>query len=304
MNTPRWVDKVWRNAVLETRGMLWGVYGRTRRTVTVRTQQGVLTVYCSDKIIGRKLYCQGAFELDLSQKVVALLGELGRPLPGGTVLDIGANMGVITIGLLRQGWMRRAIAIEPEPGNVALLRRNVTQNGLGDRVICVPCAVSDSPGVVAFELSRDNFGDHRVRLGAARVVDTPPPPSERYHESERHVIEVESRCLDDVLATLPPQFADDLALIWVDTQGHEAHVFRGARSVLSRGVPVVAELWPYGLIRAGVSRAEFCGMAEEFWSTYWVVRRGRFFPYPIALLGMLFDELGDSGDAENVVFTA
>lgn len=278
--------------------MLWGVYGRTRRTVTVRTQQGVLTVYCSDSIIGRKLYCQGAFELDLSQKVVALLRELGRPVPGGTMLDIGANMGVIAIGLLHQGWMQRAIAIEPEPGNVALLRRNVTRNGLDDRVVCVPCAVSDRPGTVAFELSRDNYGDHRVRLGA------PSSRSERYHESDRRVIEVESRCLDDVLAALPARFVDDLALIWVDTQGHEAHVFRGARSVLSRGVPVVAELWPYGLLRAGVSRAEFCAIAEEFWSTYWVLRRGRFFPYPIALLGLLFDELGDAGDAENVVFTA
>lgn len=295
---PRLAERVWWNAVFETRSMLWNMYGRTRRTVTARTKQGVLTVYCSDKVIGRKLYCQGEFELDLSRKVVALLRSLGRSVPGGTVLDVGANMGVISIGLLRHGWMQRAIAIEPDSDNVALLRRNVAQNGLEDQVICVPCAVSDSRGMVAFELSRDNYGDHRVRMGA------PTAPCDRYHESGRHVVEVERRCLDEVLESLPPRFVDDLALIWIDTQGHEAHVFRGARSVLSRGVPVVAEVWPYGLLRAGVSRAEFCGLAEELWSTYWVVRRGRFFPYPIALLGLFFDELGDAGDAENVVFTA
>ncbi len=298
MRPPRWVEKVRRNAVLETRSLLWRLHGRTRRTVTVTTPQGRLTVYCADQIIGRKLYCQRAFELDLSQKVIALLRELGRPVPGGTVLDIGANMGVISIGLLRHGWMRRAVAIEPEPGNVALLRRNVAQNDLSDRVVCVPCALSDRDGTVDFELSGDNYGDHRVRLGSL------PSLSERYQESGRRLIEVEMRRLDDVVAGLPAQFTDDLALIWIDTQGHEAHVFRGARSVLARGVPVLAELWPYGLLRAGVSRAEFCAIAEACWSTYWVLRRGRFFPYPIGLLSLLFDELGDEGDAENVVFTA
>ncbi len=49
-------------------------------------------------------------------------------IPGkgeGVLLDIGANIGIISIGMLTQGEMDRAIAIEPDPFNVELLRRNI-----------------------------------------------------------------------------------------------------------------------------------------------------------------------------------
>ena len=34
-------------------------------------------------------------------------------------------------------------------------------------------------------------------------------------------------------------------------QGHEAHVFGGARKLLTSQVPLVCEYWPYALRRAG-----------------------------------------------------
>ena len=43
----------------------------------------------------------------------------------------------------------------------------------------------------------------------------------------------------------------DVTLLWMDVQGHEAHVLRGAESLTQRGVPVVLELYPEGLKRHG-----------------------------------------------------
>ena len=40
-----------------------------------------------------------------------------------------------------------------------------------------------------------------------------------------------------------------LGLVWIDVQGHEAHVLAGAQRLLEQGVPTVIEVWPYGLAR-------------------------------------------------------
>ncbi len=43
----------------------------------------------------------------------------------------------------------------------------------------------------------------------------------------------------------------EIALVWIDAQGHEGHILAGAPRLLSTNIPVVAEYWPYGLKRSG-----------------------------------------------------
>jgi len=266
--------------------------GRVSKTVTVNTKQGRLTVYTNDSDIGKTIYCRRDFELEQSVKAVEFLRQTG-----GTILDVGANMGVISIGFVKNNWARRAIAIEPGPANFMLLQRNVRQNGMEARIICLPYAVSNVSGTVDFELNSRNLGDHRVRIRTNEKVP------ELEFESQRPVIEVKSRCLDDVMAEVPGDYRDNLSLIWIDTQGHEGRIFSGGRSAFSRDIPVMAEICPYTVMRSGVSKREFQNIIEQYWSTYWIIRRGRYFPYRISLFGMYWDELGDAGDFENVIFT-
>jgi len=293
-----------RNCQYELRRSLWRLLGKTCRTVTVQTRQRRFTVSCADKVIGSNLYCDRQFELDLTLRVVAHLRHFGRlPSRGhGTILDIGANMGVISIGMLYLDEMVRGIAIEPEPTNFALLERNVAQNGFGNRLICLPCAASDRAGEVPFELSEHNYGDHRVRMeDCARVKHE----QDRYGENKRHVVSVRADRLDDLLPQVPGDWSDDIKLIWIDTQGHEEHVFLGGEKLFSRDIPVVTEIWPYGLRRAGTSQEDFCRSASRFWSHYWVWRHNKFVQYPIGILDLFFDELGPEGDHDhdNVIFT-
>jgi hypothetical protein len=44
--------------------------------------------------------------------------------------------------------------------------------------------------------------------------------------------------------------AAGVGLLWLDVQGHEGHVLRGARSLTSLGTPVVLEFYPYILRRS------------------------------------------------------
>jgi hypothetical protein len=93
------------------------------------------------------------------------------------------------------------------------------------------------------EISETNSGDHRVRIATG--------PGGSPGESERETVGVPAVRLDDEIA------ARQVALLWVDAQGHEAHVLSGAQDLLATDTPVVIEYWPYGLRRAdGLERLE------------------------------------------------
>ena len=279
------------------RRILWQIARRLRSTLTVKTQQGLLTVSSADKVIGKSLYCRGEYELDWVRRVARLLEEHGRlpPSGSGAVLDIGANMGVISIGLLKDGLFHRAIALEPDPGNFALLDRNVRQNGLEARFACLAYAASDREARLQFELSGDNYGDHRVRTGAGAG-------GERYDESGRAVIEVPAAPLDQLLGLVPADFAEHVALVWIDVQGHEGQVFKGGGRFFRRDIPVQAEIWPYGIRRAGMDAGGFCALAQELWPYYWLLENDAFVRHSIADLPALFARFGDGNKSTNVVF--
>lgn len=284
---------------VELRLLQWAATRRLRREITLSTRQGRFTIStAADDPIGRSLYSRGEYELGYIEQVFRELGALGVLRSEDTILDVGANIGVISIGVLNRGLAARSIAIEPEPRNHDLLRRNASQNGLADRILCLQRAVSDSASNVEFELSDSNFGDHRVRRGASAPVDD---AGDRYGEPARAVIRVEADRIDTLLAAAPTEFTDRIALMWIDVQGFEGYAFEGASRLLENGLPTMAEIWPYGLRRAGMVPERFCAIAERFWSEFRVLRRGRFVRYPIEMLGTFFEELGPDGEFDNVL---
>ncbi|MFQ5549501.1 MAG: FkbM family methyltransferase [Woeseia sp.] len=276
---------------------------RLRKSVTVSTRQGVFEILmATHEFVGKSLYCYGEFELEVMASAMEFLRNNQKcpPKGHGTVVDIGAHNGVTSIGMLCTGELQKAIAIEPEPRNFAMLQRNVTLNGLEDRIVALPYAVSDRKDEIEFELSKNNFGDHRVRMNANAVA---ADSAELYDESRRRVITVKADRLDNLLAGLPDSFTDNIALVWIDVQGYEGYAFMGAKTLLSKGIPVVSEIWPYGLRRAGMSPEKYYAIASSIWDDYWVWRNGDYVRYPIDTLNSLMDELGYDGNHTNIIFT-
>ena len=278
----------------------WGLRRRLQNTVTIRTRQGVFTMSTKDSGIALPLYETGQYEYDSSLSAVRFLKKKGfLPATDVAMLDVGANIGVISIGLIGAGEIHCAVAIEPEPVNFGFLETNVRQNGLSDRILCLQMAVGETRSTVTLELCPENPGDHRIRATAPLTAAT------RDNESARQTIEVPLAALDEILQMPEVRRSASASpgLLWIDVQGYEGYAFKGARSLLSAGLPTVSEIWPYGILRAGMTLAEYCQIVASIWSDYWVERRSGFVSYPTALLDRYFDELGSEGDYGNVIFT-
>lgn len=233
-------------------------------------------INCRDKHISRELFLGG--EQRDFQKLLSSIDIIAQKGRRPTVLvDVGANLGSICIPAVARGHFARAIAIEPHPLNCRLLRANAALNGVQDRIAIFEMAAGAQPEeALELELSTDNWGDHRIAIGSNTQ-------SQSSSSCER--IQVQSKRLDDILSL--PDVGE--ALLWIDVQGFEGHVLRGARALLESKTPLCIEFWPYALERSGSIEPLLESVAgyEIFYDLAQPDRRR-----PINELRLLFDEIG------------
>jgi FkbM family methyltransferase len=245
----------------------------------------------ADREVGRHTFVHGAYDLATMRCAMGVLAEIRgvaaeHVLAGGTVLDVGANIGTSIVPLLRLFGADAGVAVEPAPANVDLLRLNLALNELTDRVRVLPVGLSDRDGNLELEIAEGNWGDHRLRS---------PEAIRNGEEAERATISVEVRRLDALAqaGTIRPQ---SLSLAWLDVQGHEGQVLAGAGSLLSAGTPVVSEFWPSAMERSGGLRM-FTDLVTAHFTQVVDLRKtqtdGRAVPIPAAGLAALTDRYAD-----------
>lgn len=245
-------------ALWRTRRLFFRAAKHFTPVVAVDAPDGRYFVSTRDPIIGFWTFMNGTFDAETLEKGLSLLQvatDDGFSLAGRTVLDIGANIGTQTVPLLANWSAGRVIAIEPDAANATLLRQNIVANGFQESATVLELAVSDFDGVVKLERSDINPGDHRVRVEGS-------DQEARMGEEDRALVDVRAARLDSLIEEGVVS-EDDIALIWMDTQGHEAQVLAGATRLLGR-VPVITEYWPYGLRRSGGLDLFHSLVAEHF----------------------------------------
>jgi FkbM family methyltransferase len=202
-------------------------------------------VRTTDEVVGRSLFVKGSRgDMGLVSRTLEILRALGQAerVEGRAFLDIGANIGTSSIAALRTGAFSGVVAFEPEPDNYRLLCVNLALNGFEHQARALPVAVSRTSGPAMLTLHTRNSGGHQVATGAgpAGLGDDAP------HGEQ---IPVEAVSLD-ALVERGMLDAEAVGLVWLDVQGHEGHVLRGARSLTSAGTPVVLEFYPLMLSRS------------------------------------------------------
>lgn len=266
-------------------------------SLTISTKQGRFKIRNAYRdAVSQSLYVEREFEQDMMDEYFELADKIGgsKSSERGTILDIGANTGIISVAMLNDYGFQNAIAIEPDPLNFAFLEANMALNGHSEKVTGINKAVSDAKTKLTFELSEVNHGDHRIRKEVSNRSD------DLHNEVNRKTIEVAGDTLDNLLSEIDPKVVDGISLVWIDVQGHEGYVFKGAKEFLKRKIPLVSEIWPYGVKRSGMEVAEFCEIIKSNWSTFWVRRRRGYIQYPIDYFDYFFQELDYGDDHDNV----
>ena len=171
----------------------------------------------------------------------------------GSWIDLGANIGTTAIPAALAGALCHAV--EPEPANLALLRRNIERNGVAERVTVHEAAAWHEAAELEFEIAPANLGDHRVRTAA-------PEAGSAYDEAARTTVTVPARPVDSLID------AGSLAgpvLVKVDVQGAEGQALAGGAALFGRADLALLEYWPYGLRRLGTEPAAlFAAVARHF----------------------------------------
>lgn len=261
-------------------------------TITVNTDYGIFRIFTHDRIIGYTLYKDKKWEIDFPRDVFTFLKSEKILRENVTLIDLGANIGITSIPFLKSGWITNAVAIEADGDNFRLLSENVRANNLSDRIFPLHYAVTESAIALTLEKSVNNFGDHRIKKTEKAGT---------YNEHLRKVTTVQGDTLPNLLKKAPLELKNNM-LVWIDIQGHEGYCFRGAREwLVATKVPAVSEVWPYGILRSGMSLEEFSGIVSGIWGAYYVWRNDRFVRYPMSEFPRLLESLtGDSHD--NIIF--
>lgn len=163
------------------------------------------------------------------------------------VFDVGSHHGLHVAFLGRK--CTRMVAIEPNPHNVAILRKNIALSGLQSVPVC-QAAVGSTRGRVT--LPQDS-GDGGIILGK---------------DSHAPTFEVDLLPLDELARRygMPD-------LLKIDVEGFEAQVLKGAREVLRRRPKIAIEVHVEWVRRYGSSIDEVLALLNLESYQVWV------FPY-------------------------
>ena len=268
---------------------------RRKHDVVIETANGLLSVSNKDWLIGKHLFVRREFEIEFIENSIRFLQSKGWLKPGinETVLDVGANLGMICIAMLGKGFFSNALAFEPAPDSFRLLKKNVSQNNLAEKIKCFNLALSSRNTTFEFEIAADNSGDNRVRMTNEKG---------KRSEQQRRAIEVVAQTFDDFLKNNRAIEAHKINLIWLDIQGHEGHFFEGAQNFLKRyKTPCVAEFWSYGIGRAKMKRDEYCAIVEKTFTHFYQYQSGDFEAREIGEIRNLFDADENPRRVENII---
>lgn len=160
------------------------------------------------RMAGNAAMREGRFEAEEVALVRSLLGE------HEVLVDVGANIGLYTC--LARSLGRRALAVEPHPGNLRMLRANLAANGWEDTEV-VAKGLAEAPG------SAPLFG---ANTGASLVPGWAQLP--------RGTLQRETIELTTLDALLEGRFAGERLLVKADIEGAEYAMLRGAARTLER----------------------------------------------------------------------
>ncbi len=116
------------------------------RNAPLRFAPGIAMDLVHGDVISGSIAFTGFWERRLSLDLLRLARR------GGTMIDVGANLGYFSLLWAAVNEQNRCFAFEPSPRNVDLLRHNIGKNLCGSRIRVFPMAVGKENGRLDFDV--------------------------------------------------------------------------------------------------------------------------------------------------------
>lgn len=159
-----------------------------------------------------------------------------KPETGGYFLDVGANIGTTSLYAKKRNPLLKIIGFEPMAENIKTFKINCLLNEITDDIELVEKALSDQGGCAELMLSKNNHGDNRVIRNFNKLDD--------FGKTQIQTISL------DLFLKNRTELENIIQYIWMDVQGHEAFVLKGAEKLIQkRRIPLFMEFWPIELHR-------------------------------------------------------
>lgn len=109
------------------------------------------------------------YEPELTWRIMEALRKSATPV----FMDIGSNIGLVTLNVLASFPVARIFAFEPGPHQYSLFRKTILENSLQDNVILSNYALSFETGEVFFSIhhTKDSSGDGFIDTGRAGKIE-------------------------------------------------------------------------------------------------------------------------------------
>jgi FkbM family methyltransferase len=199
-----------------------------------------------DEAIRPHVQVTGEWERDLIADVASRLGRRPR------IVVAGGHVGLSAFQLWRARPRAREISVfEPDPVCAALLALNADE-WKGARVRLWPLALAAAPALLELVSNPANSADNRLWRPTGELTAGGGDPQQWRRQR------VLAMPLDQVRDAAP------LDLVFLDAQGFEPEILRGAGATIRRWRPLVAfEWWPRALAARGLDPHAVLGWVER-----------------------------------------
>jgi FkbM family methyltransferase len=200
--------------------------------LTKKTVDSVNYELNTTDVIDFRLFYLGITEKSVLNYLKKSIVNQTKAIKEVIMLDIGANIGSVSLPLITTHPNLKIYAFEPSPAVFSRLTQNVNLNpDVSDRIVLNNIALSNVSGSVDFFVSNNENNSGVGSLG-------------KMHNTLDNGVTVESKKGDDLI---DQKIIPEPDLIKIDVEGFEAEVLEGLTNFLkrSRGIKIIFENEPY-----------------------------------------------------------
>lgn len=212
---PKALWSLFRNTWFHIKDILW-LFEKKEQNIK---HAGITLFYNKGNSVVVRLKKEGNYENEMCDHIVKKLKEKENPV----LMDVGANIGLVSTYLLNKIPSVHIYAFEPGPVQAELLQKTIDENLLQKNIKLYQVALADTTGTQTFytHVTRDQAKDG--------LFDT-----ERGEKTKK--IEVQTSTLDEWWRKAGRPRVD---VVKIDTEGAELLVLRGASEFLKEVRPVI-----------------------------------------------------------------